>query len=85
MTENDDENDLQEALIWLAGYLPAGDRGSARLYLRKDLSEEKAARAALVRILEGDKPVPYAIRYQLAALFDPNPELSWETEGSSLS
>ena len=72
---SDEADALDAVLRLLKGYTVANGE---RKYLEDGSSEELKARAALVRLLEGDDPVPPAVRYQLAALFDPNTELPWE-------
>ena len=54
------------------------DTDLALALVRGELQLEIEARAALVRILECDEPVPPGIRYQLAALFETNKEMPWE-------
>jgi hypothetical protein len=71
----DEADALNAVLRLLQGFTIAN---GGRKYLEDGSSEELKARAALVRLLEGDDPVPRAVRYQLAALFDPNTKLPWE-------
>lgn len=68
----DDARDEQLAIVYLAGMVRESKGVVSHEYVEPGSNIETDAKAALARMLRGDRPLPDFIRWRLAALFDPD-------------